>query len=131
MSWAKKIWDSNPDIVELIAKVGEPIGAGPTLGYARVFTFRTPDLLLSSAQDYKGEPMMLLHNYLPFVTETWTEKTFFPIFHLGGYTAGQQHVWQATFDIRQDGSIFSHQPLINKPDNSHVCLKCHLNHIEV
>ena len=83
------IWAEFPLLFDLIAQYAAPFGAGSVLGPANVFTYRTPDFLLSSAQDYNG-----------------------------GLMAGQQHVWQLTFDPDSAAStVFSHQPLTDVPDD--------------
>jgi hypothetical protein len=54
-----------------------------------MLTYRTKDFMLSSVQDYNI-----------------------------GYMAGQQHVWQATFDPQNEAStVFSHQPRSSDPSD--------------
>ena len=78
----KPIWDYDPALVHEIGTILAPLGFGPVLGPVHMYNYRTPDFYLSSGQDYHG-----------------------------GYMAGQQHMWQATFDIDNEGAVFSHQPL--------------------
>ncbi len=68
--------------------MGTPFGAGPVLGPINMYTHRTPDFMLSTVQDYHG-----------------------------GWMAGQQHVWQLTFQpdtVGAASTVFSHQPLISE-----------------
>ena len=62
-------------------------GGGSTLGAANVYTYRTPDFMLSSTQNYRV-----------------------------GWTVGQQQDWQATLDEKRIGTFFSHQPVTAIPD---------------
>lgn len=78
---AKPLWDLSPDIIDIAGVIGAPLGHGAVLGPGNVQTFRSPDIFLSSFQDYKG-----------------------------GYMAGQQHAWQATLDIYRHGMVFTTQP---------------------
>ena len=82
------LWPDHVDLIRRVADFVEPLGGGPVLGDVNVYTYRSGDFLVSSAQDYHK-----------------------------GWMAGQQHVWQMTHDIDNAGTVFSHQPLIPDPDN--------------
>ena len=51
---AKPIWDLTPSLVSLVGERASAIGGGSTLGIANVYTYRSPDFMLSSAQNYRG-----------------------------------------------------------------------------
>lgn len=87
---AKPIWDISPGLVTTVGEATATLGGGSTLGSANVYTYRTPDFMLSSAQ-----------NYHP------------------GWVIGQQQPWQATLDPNRNGSFFSHQPTTPIPDEDH------------
>ena len=53
----KLIWDQpwGPVFVRTAAQYLAPFGAGTVLGPINMYTYRTPDFLISSAQDYNGK----------------------------------------------------------------------------
>ena len=84
---AKPIWDLTPSLVSTVGENAQAIGGGTTLGPANVYTYRSPDFMLSSAQDYRK-----------------------------GWFGQQQHPWQATLDPERNGTFFSHQPTMKTDD---------------
>lgn len=67
VSPAKVIWDLDPfgpTIVKKIAQFFNPMGGGPVLGPVNMYTYRTKDFLLSSAQDYHGEELASYSHFL-------------------------------------------------------------------
>ena len=51
----KAIWDENPELIDQVGKTFYMFGGGPVLGYAKSYTYRTPDFFLSSVQDYNSK----------------------------------------------------------------------------
>ena len=49
---AKPIWDISPALVTTVGEYTAALGGGSTLGSANVYTYRTPDFMLSSAQNF-------------------------------------------------------------------------------
>ncbi|TRY69923.1 hypothetical protein TCAL_02356 [Tigriopus californicus] len=86
----KPLWDLDPYIIDYAAEVGAPLGSGSVLGNVNMYTYRTPDFMMSSVQDYNK-----------------------------GFMAGQQHPWQATLDLARNGTIFSHQAIGQKSSDDH------------
>ena len=78
---ALPLWRADPNIIDQVAKIGEPIGGGPVLGRSNVYSWRTESYMLSSVQNYHG-----------------------------GKMGGQQHVWQLTLDPGVTRAIFTTQP---------------------
>ena len=84
-------------------------GGGSTLGPANVYTYRTPDYMLSSTQNYKSKSSLYLHNSKDFIFQY---RFLFSV----GWMVGQQHDWQATLDENREGTFFSHQPTTTTAD---------------
>ena len=59
---AKPLWDESPDFVIQVGQQLPMFGGGSTLGPANVYTYRTPDYMLSSTQNYKSKSSLYLHN---------------------------------------------------------------------
>ena len=78
---ALPIYHTDPFIIDTIASAVAPFGRGPLLGRSNVYTYRTPEYMMSSVQNYHG-----------------------------GMTAGQQHSWQLTMDPEVTKSVFTTQP---------------------
>lgn len=63
----KPLWDLDPYIIDYAADVGAPLGSGSVLGNVNMYTYRTPDFMMSSVQDYNSnfviysEVMIILH----------------------------------------------------------------------
>ena len=49
---ALPIWNAAPSLVTTVGGLTAPLGGGSTLGSANVYTYRSPDFMLSSAQNY-------------------------------------------------------------------------------
>ena len=75
------IWRTDPNIIDQVAAVAEPIGGGPVLGRSNVYSWRTESYMMSSIKNYHG-----------------------------GKMAGQQHAWQLTIDPDVTRAIFTTQP---------------------
>ena len=65
---AKPIWDESPNFVIKLGQQLPMFGGGSTLGPANVYTYRTPDYMLSSTQNYKSKYFSLhkAFHILPF-----------------------------------------------------------------
>ena len=65
---AKPIWDESPNFVIKLGQQLPMFGGGSTLGPANVYTYRTPDYMLSSTQNYKSKYFYLhkAFHVLPF-----------------------------------------------------------------
>jgi hypothetical protein len=63
---AKILWDLSPDFVVQVGTLAAPFGGGSTLGSANIYTYRSADFMLSSAQNYhrKLNPLQILFELL-------------------------------------------------------------------
>ena len=88
---AKPIWDISPGLVTTIGERTATLGGGSTLGSANVYTYRTPDFMLSSAQNYHRKFDGLFLRNLYFRIEYFSEYSHNKHFQLVGLLVNSNH----------------------------------------